>query len=425
MKNKSFWAVLVVVLVAAAFYMWNGKSGDTPGAPATAGSGAPGGGRGGMGGPMPVQADTVKSGDIEVTIDALGTVTALNTSIVKPRVNGQLVRVNFREGQVVKQGEVLAEIDPRPFQATLDQAAGQLARDEALLANARADMDRYQGLLQKDSIARQQVDDQVWLVRQYEGAVKNDQGAVSAARLNVEFTRVTAPFSGRVGLRQVDVGNYVQTGDANGIAVVTQTQPIYVVFAIPADQLGTVTSRMRAGEKLSVEAWARGGKTLIAKGVLMSVDNQIDTTTGTVKLKAEFPNKDEQLFPNQFVNARLNVETQHDVTLMPTAAIQRGTKGTFAYVIKKNEQNEETVSVQTVELGPISGDVVAVEKGLQVGDRVVIDGADKLREGAQVVISTPGAGLKDEEKAPPNNQEKPNDSGGKSKPGNGNNASAS
>ncbi|MDR2874504.1 MAG: MdtA/MuxA family multidrug efflux RND transporter periplasmic adaptor subunit [Methylobacillus sp.] len=425
MNKKSFWVITMVVLaVTAAVYVWQGKSGDTSDAGASAAGDAAGGRRGGANGIMPVQAGVVKSGEIAVTVDALGTVTALNTSIVKPRVNGQLVRVNFREGQMVKQGEVLAEIDPRPFQATLDQASGQLARDEAMLANARADMERYQGLLAKDSIARQQVDDQVWLVRQYEGAVKNDQGVVNAARLNVEFSRITAPFSGRVGLRQVDVGNYVQTGDANGIAVVTQTQPIYVVFAIPADQLGAVTSRMRAGEKLSVEAWARGGKTLIAKGELMSVDNQIDATTGTVKLKAEFPNKDEQLFPNQFVNARLNVETRHDVMLAPTAAIQRGAKGIFMYVIEKNAQNEETVSVRTVELGPVSGDVVAVEKGLKAGDRVMTDGADKLREGAKVTVSTPGAGLKENGKAPPDGQGKQNRSGGQRKPG-GNNASAS
>lgn len=417
MKKKTSWTIAVLVLagaLAAAFYVWHGKSDDMSGQGGKDKRGLNANGRA-----LPVQAGSVRRGDIEVTVDALGTVTALNTAVVKARVSGQLVRIDFREGQIVRQGETLAEIDPRPFQAQLDQAVGQLARDEALLANARTDLERYQGLLKKDSIASQQVDNQAWLVRQYEGTAKNDQGLVDSARLQLDFTRITAPVSGRIGLRQVDVGNYVQTSDANGVAVVTQTQPINVVFAIPADQLAAVTGRLRAREKLQVEAYARDGKTLLAKGRLMSVDNQIDVTTGTVKLKAEFTNQDEQLFPNQFVNVRLGVENRRDAVLAPVAAIQRGTQGTFMYVIGK----DGSVGVQPVQLGPASGDVVAIEHGLEAGEQVVTDGADKLREGAKVTVATPGAGMANGGHAPQEGRKKHGDWSQRKK-GNGDSASA-
>jgi multidrug efflux system membrane fusion protein len=352
------------------------------------------GGPGGMANrPLPVQAQATRRGDMAVTINALGTVSALNTAIVKARVAGQLQRIAFREGQLVKQGDLLAEIDPRPFQAQLDQAAGQLARDEALLANARADLERYRNLLKKDSIASQQVDNQDWLVRQYEGTVKNDRGIVADAKLQLDFSRVTAPFSGRLGLRQVDVGNYVQTGDANGIVVITQTQPINVVFAIPADALPAVLAHLHAGEPLPVDAYDRAGATRLATGKVASIDNQMDVATGTVKLKAEFANSDEKLFPNQFVNARLHVDTRHDVVLAPTAAIQRGARGLFMYVIGA----DKTVHVRAVTPGPTSHDSIVIENGLREGELVVIDGADKLRDGAKVEISQPGAG-----KAPAN-----------------------
>ena len=332
----------------------------------------------------------MKPGDIDITLAALGTVTARNTVTVKPRVDGQLVRINFREGERVKAGEVLAEIDPRPFQAQLDQVSGQLARDQALLANARLDLERYRGLLAKDSIAKQQVDVQEAQVRQYEGVVKADQALVDSAQLQLSFTKVTAPLAGRLGLRQVDVGNMVRSSDAAGLVVITQTQPINVLFTIPSDNLSPVVSRLRAGESLTVEAFERDGKAKLATGHLQTVDNQIDTATGTVKLKAEFANADDRLFPNQFVNVRLRVETRKEALLIPLAALQRGTKGSFVYVVGP----ESAVSVRPVVPGPASGDVVAIEQGLSAGEQVVTDGLDKLREGAKVEVTTPGAGSK-------------------------------
>lgn len=402
MKNKITWLIVVLLLAVGAAY-WRFKPAAAPaGDAASHGGGKPGmggpSGPDGMGGgmtnrPFPVQAQAARRGDMEVTINALGTVSARNTAIVKARVAGQLQRIAFREGQLVKQGDLLAEIDPRPFQAQLDQAAGQLARDEALLANARADLERYRNLLKKDSIASQQVDNQDWLVRQYEGTVKNDRGIVADAKLQLDFSRVTAPFSGRLGLRQVDVGNYVQTSDANGIVVITQTRPINVVFAIPADTLPAVLAHPHAGEPLPVDAYDRVGATRLATGKVVSIDNQMDVATGTVKLKAEFANSDEKLFPNQFVNARLHVDTRHDVVLAPTAAIQRGARGLFMYVVGA----DKTVHVRAVTPGPTSHDSVVIENGLREGELVVIDGADKLRDGAKVEISQPGAG-----KAPAN-----------------------
>ena len=388
MKKKFIWATVAVAaagIATAAYLGWFAGRGNAPDAD-TPGAGKRGPWSGGR--PMPVQAATVRRGDIDVTVDALGTVSALNTAVVKARVSGQLVKIAFREGQLVKAGDLLAEIDPRPFQATYDQAAGQLARDEALLTNARLDLERYRGLLKKDSIPGQQVDTQESLVRQYEGTVKNDRGLVDNARLQLAFCRITAPISGRLGLRQVDVGNYVQTSDTNGIAVITQTQPINVVFAIPADKLTPVISRLHGGERLKVEAFDRDNKTLLATGRLASIDNQIDIATGTVKLKAEFVNRDERLFPNQFVNVRLGIETRQNAILAPTAAIQRGAKGTFVYVVGK----DGSVAVRPVNLGPTDGEIIAVEQGLEAEEQVVIDGADKLREGAKVTVATPGAG---------------------------------
>jgi multidrug efflux system membrane fusion protein len=334
--------------------------------------------------PVPVVAATARSGDIDVVIGALGTVTARNTITVKSRVDGQLVRINFSEGQLAREGQVLAEIDPRTFQAQLDQAKGQLLRDQALLASARLDLKRYRDLLAKDSIASQQVDNQASLVQQYEGTVKADQAQVDSDRLQLDFTRITAPVSGRLGLRQVDTGNMIHAADTTGLVVITQTQPIAVIFAIPSDDLGRVITRLRAGDTLSVDAFDRDGKTKLATGKLLAVDNQIDTTTGTVKLKAEFANTDNALFPNQFVNARLRIETRHGATLVPTAAIQRGTPGTYFYVVGA----DRTVSVRPVVLGPTSGEIVAVDKGLSPGEQVVTDGTDKLRQGAKVELAT-------------------------------------
>jgi multidrug efflux system membrane fusion protein len=381
-KNIGFALAVAIVAGAAAFWYFD-KPAEGPGA----GGGM---GRRGFGDrPLPVQAAAVTNGDIEVAITALGTVTARNTAVVKARVDGQLLRVPFKEGDVVKAGDVLAEIDPRPFQIALEQAKGQLARDEALLANAKVDLERYKTLLAKESIAKQQVDTQQALVHQDEAIVLSDRAQVSNAKLQLDFARVTAPVGGRVGLRQVDAGNMVHASDANGIVVITETQPINLIFAIPAESLSPVLARVRSGDTLAVEAFDRDGKTLLATGKLLTIDNQIDVATGTVKAKAEFPNDDNRLFPNQFVNVRLRVETRHDATLMPIAAVQRGTQGTFVYAVTP----ENAVAVRPVTLGPANGDVVAVEKGLQTGDRVVTDGADKLRDGAKVEVTTPGAGV--------------------------------
>jgi len=381
MKKRILWIVALLIVGASAFWFYN-KPADQAGKPGFSKRGGGGDGR-----PLPVQAAIAKSGGIDVSINALGTVTARNTATVKARVDGQLVRIAFREGQTVKEGEVLADIDPRPFQVQLDQAKGQLVRDQALLDNAKLDLERYRGLLAKDSIARQQVDAQEALVRQYEGVVQTDRAQVDNAQLNLGFTHITAPVSGRLGLRQLDTGNMIHGSDANGLVVITQTKPINVIFAIPADDISAVLAHLHAGETLSVDALDRDGKTRLATGRLLTVDNQIDVTTGTVKLKAEFANTDEKLFPNQFVNARLRVGTRHNTILIPVAAIQRGTQGTFVYVVGQ----DQAVAIRPVMLGPVSGDIVAIEKGLVPGEQIVTDGTDKLREGAKIEVTTPGA----------------------------------
>jgi len=388
MKKKIIWIVVLLLAASAAYWFYRKPASAPATAPGQSSSSKESKrGRGADGKPLPVQAALTKLGDIEVFINALGTVTARNTATVKARVDGQLVRIGFHEGQMVKQDQVLAEIDPRPFQVQLDQAKGQLARDQALLINAKLDLERYRGLLAKDSIAKQQVDAQDALVRQYEGVVQSDRAQVDNAQLQLGFTHITAPLSGRLGLRQIDVGNMIHGSDANGLVVITQTQPINLIFAIPAADIAAVLAHLHAGETLKVNALDRDGKTPLASGKLLTVDNQIDIATGTVKLKAEFGNSDDKLFPNQFVNARLRVETRHGAILAPSAAIQRGTQGTFVYVVGP----EQMVSIRPVTLGLVSGDIVAIEKGLAAGEQVVTDGTDKLRDGAKVVVTTPGA----------------------------------
>lgn len=377
MKKKIILAAALILAGVLAFWIFH-KPADGP---ANLKRGSAADGR-----PLPVQAAIASSGDIDVYINALGTVTARNTATVKARVNGLLQRIDFRDGQKVNEGELLAQIDPRPFQVLLDQTKGQLARDQAQLAGAKLDLERYRDLWAKDSIAKQQVDDQEALVLQDEGIVLTDRGQVESAQLNVDFTRITAPLSGRLGIRQVDAGNMINTTDTNGLVVITQTQPIYVIFSIPADNIAAVIAHLHAGKTLAVDAFDRDGKVKLASGKLLSADNQIDVTTGTVKLKAEFANTDEQLFPNQFVNARLRIDTMHNAILIPVAAIQRGTQGTFVYVVGK----DQAVSVRAVTLGPVSGETVAIAKGLADGEQVVTDGADKLREGAKVEVTTPG-----------------------------------
>jgi len=343
-------------------------------------------GRLGAGVAVPVGLATVAKGNIPVVLRALGTVTPLATVNVKTQITGQLVEVHLKEGELVKQGDLLAVVDPRPYDVALQQAIGQMQRDEALLKNAQTDHERYKKLVAQDSIARQQLDTQAALVRQYEAALVIDQALVDAARLNVAYTKIVAPLTGRIGLRMVDKGNYVTMGDATSICVIIQIQPISVIFTIPEDSLPAVRRRLRAGASLEVRALDRAQKVELGVGRLDTTDNVIDTTTGTVKLRAVFDNTDESLFPNQFVNVRLLVDTVKDATVVPVAAIQRGQPGTFVYLVKA----DDTVEIRVVELGAGDGEKVAVTKGLQVGDQVVIDGTDRLREGAK--IRKPSAG---------------------------------
>ena len=383
------WVVTVIVLIAIAaggYYWWSQRSAPAPATGAAAPSGAPGPGAKGMdpNRALPVIAEPVRKGNIDVYLNALGTVTPRNIVTVKPRVDGQLMKIYFEEGQLVKAGQVLADIDPRPFEVQLGQAQGQMAKDQALLANAQVDLERYKTLLAQDSIAKQQVDTQESLVRQYQATLKADQSAVDQAKLQLTYAKVTAPISGRVGLRQIDPGNVVRSSDATGIVVIAQLQPISAVFPIPEDNVQRVMQRLQQGTPTMVEAWDREQKNKLAVGKLITADNQIDTTTGTIKMKAEFPNDNSALFPNQFVNVRMLTQTLEDATLVPTAAIQRGSPGTFVYVVKE----DSTVTVAPVKLGPQQGETTVVTSGVRPGAMVVVDGADKLREGARVELTT-------------------------------------
>jgi len=343
-------------------------------------------GRLGQNGPVAVATATATSGDIDVKIPALGTVTPLATVTVRTQISGVMQKIFFTEGQLVKQGATLAQIDPRPYEAAVQQNAGNLKRDQALLADAKLDLKRYEGLVKEDSIAEQQLDTQRALVDQYIGTIEADEGQLKTAQVNLIYTNITAPATGIVGLRQVDQGNYVTPGDANGIVVLNQLQPITVIFSVPEDNVSAIAMRLHAGATLTVEAFDRTNSSKIADGKVLTLDNSIDITTGTVKLRAEFDNADGTLFPNQFVNIQLLVDTLKNQIIMPNSAVRRGAPNgvttEFVYVVNANR----TVTVRPVTLGVVDGERVAVLKGLAAGEIVVTEGADRLRDGAQVLL---------------------------------------
>jgi membrane fusion protein, multidrug efflux system len=371
-STRRFVLTAIVILLVVAGIVWWTKQAPPP---------EPGG-RGRNSGPMSIVPEAVGKGDIGININALGTVTSLATVTIRTQISGYLQKIDFTEGMEVKKGDLIAEIDPRPYEATLAQAKGQLARDEAALKGAQVDLARYQGLAAQNAVPRQTLDTQVALVAQNQGTIEADKAAVKSAEVNLAYCRIVSPLDGRVGLRQVDQGNYVTPGDANGLVVITQLQPISVLFTVPEDNLQAIAKRLQAGAVLPATALDRTGSSKIADGSLQTFDSQIDPTTGTIKLRAQFPNDDRLLYPNQFVNIRLLLDTHKDVTTMSTAGIQRGAPGTFVYLVNA----DSTVSVRPVKLGVTDGDRVELLSGLTQGDRIVIDGADKLRDGAKIII---------------------------------------
>lgn len=394
-RRRKWWpfvVVLLVVLTGAGWYWRKSRSGAEG---AAAGQAAGGGGRRGAGagafsGPVPVGVATAVRQDIPVRISALGSVTPLNTVTVRPRVDGQLMQVGFQEGQFVRKGDLLAVIDPRPFQVQLEQAQGQLAKDEAQLANAKTQLARYQLLLSQDSIARSNVDDAAAMVAQLESTLQVDQAAINNAKLNLTYSRVTSPLNGRVGLRLVDVGNIVNASSQTGLVVITEVEPIAVLFTVPEDTLRMLLPKIRDNVNLPVDAYDRSGATKIATGKVLTVDNQIDQSTGTVRIKAIFDNKDHLLFPSQFVNVQLDADLRKGQVVVPNVAVQHGPSGTplasFIYVI----QNGKAVSTP-VTVGVVQGDRASIDKGINVGDVVVTDSTDRLRDGSQIEVRTPGA----------------------------------
>jgi len=372
--------VLVVCLLIVGAYFFLGRGDRKASRAAQQGlSSAPG---------VPVSVALATKEDFSVYLPGLGAVISLNTITVKTLVDGELTKVLFREGQVVSIGELLAEIDPRPFEVQLTQAEGALARDQAQLQNAKVDLERYKDLVKKDLIPTQQLDTQQALVRQYEGSVKTDQGQIDSAKLQLVYARITSPINGRIGLRQVDPGNIVHATDTNGLAVITQVQPISVIFSLPEDNLPQILGKFRSGVRLTVEAYDREQKQKLATGTLLTIDNQIDPTTGTVRLKATFPNTNNELFPNQFVNARLIIEVKHGAIIVPAPAIQQGPQGTFVYVVKE----DQTAALRPVTVGITQEGNASITTGLSGGELVVVDGADRLRDGSKVEVKGQNSG---------------------------------
>jgi len=391
---KSRWWLWIVILAVVAIGIWyyrGSRSTSEAGGKAAPGATSAGKGKGGPGGAgmtVPVVVATAQKGNLPVYLIGLGSVTAYNTVTVRSRVDGQIVKVNFTEGQFVHAGDALIEIDPRPYQVMLEQAEGQLAKDQAQLHDVQVDFERYQLLYNEGVIPKQQVDTQQAQVGQFQGAIKADQATIDNAKLQLVYAHITAPISGRVGLRLVDMGNIVHASDTTGLLVITQLQPISVIFTLPQDQLQQVLVKLRGGGQLPVEAYDRDDLTKIADGKLATIDNQIDPTTGTYKLKSTFSNENNVLFPNQFVNVHMLVDTKKDLVIVPAAAIQRGPQGTYVYVVSGGD----TVNIRVVTLSQTTGNNIGISAGINSGDVVVIDGQDKLQDGSKVLTSTSPTG---------------------------------
>jgi len=377
--------VVLLLLGAGGYYYWTHRTVPAAGSA----TGAPGGrrGPGGNAGAAPVDAAKAVKGNIGVYVTGLGAVTPLATVTIKTQVNGQLMQINYKEGDLVKKGDTLAEIDPRPYEAQLTQYEGQLARDQATLDNARIDQGRYETLIKQNAIPEQQLATQIATVKSDEGIVKNDQGLIQSVKVNLIYCHITAPITGRIGLRLVDAGNIVQTSDTTGLLVITQLQPISVIFTISEDQLPPVYAKQRAGQTLPVDAFDREMKNKLASGSLTTIDNEIDQTTGTVKLRATFDNSNNELFPNQFVNARLLEQEKRNVVLIPSAAVQRNSQSTYVYVVKP----DSTVTIRQVKVGTSDDTNTEIESGVNQGDVVVLSGVDKLVEGSKVTVHMEGA----------------------------------
>jgi multidrug efflux system membrane fusion protein len=390
--HRWLWIVGLVVLIAIGVWYFRGSHSSTeaqgPGTPGGAGKGQGRQGGGAAGFVVPVVVAKAERGDLPVYFNGLGTVTAFNTVTVRSRVDGQITKINFKEGQSVRQGEDLVDIDSRPFQVQLEQAEGQLAKDQAQLRDVQVNYERFQLLYKEGVIPKQQVDTQGSQVGQFEGSIKADQGAIDSAKLQIVYSHVTAPISGRIGLRLVDIGNIVHATDTNGLLVITQLQPIAVIFSLPEDQLPQVATKLQKSEQLVVDAYDRDDTSKIESGKLLTIDNQIDTSTGTYKLKAVFNNDRNLLFPNQFVNVHLLADVKKNLVIVPSSAIQRGPQGTYVYVV----QNGDTAKIQTVTIAQTTADSVGLSVGLNAGDLVVVDGQDKLQDGSKVTpTSAPNA----------------------------------